>query len=109
MSLFSGTGLAPVVSAVGNRASNGEGVQGERGNNVGSGSMRVLPVRNIIATAIPARSTGGVSSASQSAPTDSSLSSVISEVNSRLRNFVSNMQGENRVTSGSWQLIVLTC
>ncbi|XP_022769315.1 large proline-rich protein BAG6-like [Durio zibethinus] len=96
--IHAGTALAPVVSAVGNRTSNGEGVQGEHGNNSGSGSMRVLPVRNVIATAVPARSTSAASSA---APTDLSLSSVIAEVNSRLRNFVSNMQGENQVESGN--------
>ncbi|XWS20877.1 hypothetical protein CRYUN_Cryun30bG0006700 [Craigia yunnanensis] len=99
--IHAGTALAPVVSAVGNRTSNGEGVQGERGNNAGSGSMRVLPVRNVIAAAVPARSTGAESSAVQSASTDSSLSSVIAQVNSRLRNFVSNMQGENQVASGN--------
>ena len=90
-----------MVSAVGNRTSNGEGVQGEGDNNAGSGSMRVLPVQNVIAAAVPASSTGAVSSAAQSSPTDSSLSSVIAEVNSRLRNFVSNMQGQNQVASGS--------
>ncbi|XWS25981.1 hypothetical protein CRYUN_Cryun27aG0114300 [Craigia yunnanensis] len=99
--IHAGTALAPVISAVGNRTSNGEGVQGERGNNAGSGSMRVLPVQNVIAAAVPAHSTGAVYSAAQSSPTDSSLSSVIAEVNSRLRNFVSNMQGENQVASGN--------
>ncbi|XVF35871.1 hypothetical protein REPUB_Repub19eG0008800 [Reevesia pubescens] len=89
------------IHAVGNRTSNGEGVQGERGNNASSGSMRVLPVRNVVAATVPARSTGSVSNAAQSAPTDSSLSSVISEVNSRIRNFVSNMQGENQVATGN--------
>ncbi|XVE94459.1 hypothetical protein REPUB_Repub02eG0010500 [Reevesia pubescens] len=99
--IHAGTTLAPVLSAVGNRTSNGEGVQGDRGNNAGSGSTRVLPVRNVIATTVPARSTGEVSSAAPSAPIDSSLSSVVAEVNSRLRNFVSNMQGENQVASGN--------
>ncbi|KAK6256961.1 hypothetical protein QUC31_000420 [Theobroma cacao] len=101
--IHAGTALAPIISAVGNRTSNGEGVQGERGNNAGSGSMRVLPVRNVLAAAVPARPTGAVSSAAQSAPTDSSISSIVAEVNSRLRNFVSNMQGGNQVASGNGQ------
>ncbi|XVE56243.1 hypothetical protein DITRI_Ditri03aG0222700 [Diplodiscus trichospermus] len=96
-----GTALAPVVSAVGNRTSNGEGVQGERGNNAGSGSMRVLPVRNVIAAAVPSRAAVAASSAAQSASAESSLSSIVAEVNSRIRNFVSNMQGENQVSSGN--------
>ncbi|GMI91377.1 hypothetical protein like AT5G42220 [Hibiscus trionum] len=101
--IHTGTALAPVVSAVGNRTSNGEGVQGERGNNASSGPMLVLPMRNIIAAAGPAHSTGVVSSAEQSAPTDSSLSSALVEVNSRLRDLVSNAQGQNQVASGTGQ------
>ncbi|OMP03007.1 Ubiquitin [Corchorus capsularis] len=75
--IHAGTALAPVVSAVGNRTSNGEGVQGERGNNAVSGSMRVLPVQNVIAATVPGRPTAAVSTGAQSAPTDSSLSSLI--------------------------------
>ncbi|KAE8717093.1 Ubiquitin-like superfamily protein, putative isoform 2 [Hibiscus syriacus] len=102
--IHAGTALAPVVSAFGNRTSHGEGVQGERVNNASSGPMRVLPMRNIIAAAGPAHSTGVVSSAAQSAPIDSSLSSALVEVNSSLRNLVSNVQGQNQVVSGSWLL-----
>ncbi|OMO85453.1 Ubiquitin [Corchorus olitorius] len=72
-----GTAMAPVVSAVGNRTSNGEGVQGEHGNNAVSGSMRVLPVRNVIPTTVPGHPTAAVSTGAQSAPTDLSLSSLI--------------------------------
>ncbi|KAG8654518.1 hypothetical protein MANES_05G140700v8 [Manihot esculenta] len=114
--IHAGTSLAPVVSAIGTRASNGEGTQGERGNGTGSGgsgSVRVLPVRNVIAAAVPSHSTGAAVSVSnaaqpglgvsisqpQSDPT--SLSSVIAEVNSRLRNLVGTMQGENQHASGS--------
>ncbi|KAK8646380.1 hypothetical protein V6N13_120169 [Hibiscus sabdariffa] len=99
--IHAGTALAPVVSAVGNRTSNGEGVQGERGNSASSGPMLVLPLRNIIAAAGPAHSTGVVSSAAQSAPTDSSLSSALVEVNSRLRDLVRNVQGQNQIASGN--------
>ncbi|GMI90699.1 hypothetical protein like AT5G42220 [Hibiscus trionum] len=87
--------------AVGNRTSNGEGMQGERGNNAGSGSVRVLPVRNAIAAADQARATTvAMSSAAQSAHTESSLSSVVAEINSRIRNLVS-MQGDNQGASGT--------
>ncbi|MBA0721075.1 hypothetical protein Golax_008651 [Gossypium laxum] len=93
-----GTALSPVVSAVGNRTNNGEGRQGERGNNAGSGSMRVLPVRNSVASAPQARATAAMSSAAQSAPTESSLSSMVAEINSRIRDLVS-MQGDNQDAS----------
>ncbi|KAE8656472.1 Cytoplasmic tRNA 2-thiolation protein 1 [Hibiscus syriacus] len=95
------TTLAPVVSAVGNRTSNGEGVQGECINNASSGPMRVLPMRNIIAAAGPAHSTGVVSSVAQSAPIDSFLPSALVEVNSRLPDLVSNVQGKSQVVSDS--------
>ncbi|KAG4147966.1 hypothetical protein ERO13_D05G256500v2 [Gossypium hirsutum] len=97
-----GTALSPVVSAVGNRTDNGEGRQGERGNNAGSGSMRVLPVRNTVASTPQARATAAMSSAAQSAPTESSLSSMVAEINSRIRDLVS-MQGDNQDASGSQQ------
>ncbi|KAK8580059.1 hypothetical protein V6N12_070347 [Hibiscus sabdariffa] len=97
-----GTALAPVVSAVGNRTSVGEGMQGERGNNAGTGSVRVLPVRNAIAAADQARATAAVSSAAHSAPTESSLSSVVTELDSRIRN-LAGIQGDNQVASGSQQ------
>ncbi|MBA0659004.1 hypothetical protein Goklo_011170 [Gossypium klotzschianum] len=95
--IHAGTALAPMVSAVGNRTGNGGGVQGEHGNNAGPDPMRVLPVRNVIAAAHPAHSTGAVA---QSAPTDSSLSSALAEVTSRIRDLVSNMQGQNQGASG---------
>ncbi|MBA0691501.1 hypothetical protein Goari_009124 [Gossypium aridum] len=97
--IHAGTALAPMVSAVGNRTGNGGGVQGEHGNN-GPDPMRVLPVRNVIAAAHPAHSTGAVSGVAQSAPTDSSLSSALAEVTSRIRDLVSNMQGQNQGPSG---------
>ncbi|MBA0775135.1 hypothetical protein Gotri_010296 [Gossypium trilobum] len=98
--IHAGTALAPMVSAVGNRTGNGRGVQGEHGNNAGPDPMRVLPVRNVIAAAHPAHSTGAVSGVAQSAPTDSSLSSALAEVTSRIRDLVSNMQGQNQGASG---------
>ncbi|KAK4351801.1 hypothetical protein RND71_027319 [Anisodus tanguticus] len=43
------------IHAVGARATNGDGSQGERGNGTDSGQSRVLPVGNIMATAVPPR------------------------------------------------------
>lgn len=110
--LISGNSLAPIVSAVGTRASNVEGTQGERRNGAGSGdsgATRVLPLRSVIATAVPSRSGGvansgvaqpGLVSVSQP-PSDSvSLSSVMSEGYHRIRNLVGNMEGDNMVSSG---------
>ncbi|XP_055833391.1 ubiquitin-like domain-containing protein CIP73 isoform X2 [Solanum dulcamara] len=41
------------IHAVGTRATNGDGAHGERGNGTDSGQSRVLPVGNIMATAVP--------------------------------------------------------
>ncbi|EXB88236.1 Large proline-rich protein BAG6 [Morus notabilis] len=56
--IHAGTSLAPIVTAVGPRGSNGDGLQGERPSGTGStdsGVSRAIPVRNIIATAVPSR------------------------------------------------------
>lgn len=45
--------LAPIISAVGGRATNGDGAQGERGNGTDSGQSRALLVRNMMAAAVP--------------------------------------------------------
>lgn len=46
--------LAPIISAVGARATNGGGgAHGERVSGTDSGQSRVLPVGNIVATAVP--------------------------------------------------------
>ncbi|KAF3957075.1 hypothetical protein CMV_017871 [Castanea mollissima] len=103
---------APIVSAVGTRASNAEGTHGERRNGAGSGdsgATRVLPLRSVIATAVPSRP-GGVANSSvaqpglvsvSQPPSDSvSLSSVMSEGYPRIRNLVGNMLGDNMVSSG---------
>lgn len=107
-----GTALAPVLSTIGTRASSGDGVQGERRNATGSGSVRVLPVRNIIAAAVPSRPTAAaISTVAQPGPglsvpqlsaNSGLLSSVVDQVNSQIRNFVGNMQGENQVPSGRY-------
>lgn len=110
--IHAGTSLAPLVAAVGTRG-NGDGFQGERPSGTGSndsGASRAIPVRNIIAAAVPSRpsaaavshaaqpvsggSASGVS-ASQSPPDSVSLSSLLAEVNSQIRNLVGGMQGEN--------------
>ncbi|KAJ7957943.1 Large proline-rich protein BAG6 [Quillaja saponaria] len=94
--IHAGPSLAPIVS----RTSNGEGANAEHRNGTGSAdlsSTRVLPVRNVIAAAVP-HSTG--INLSQPPPDSVSLSSVISEVNSQIRNFVGNVQGDTVVPSG---------
>lgn len=68
-------------------------------------------MRNIIATAVPPRPTGvPTSSAAQPGPGIAvtqppsgsvSLSSVLAQVNSQIRNIVGNVQGNNVVQSGS--------
>ncbi|KAL6216316.1 hypothetical protein ACLB2K_009539 [Fragaria x ananassa] len=100
------------LSALGARGSNGEGMQGEHRNGPGSrdsGAVRVLPVRNVIATTIPSSQTGiSMSSATQPGsgvslpqpPSDSSLSSIVAELNSQIRNLVGNNQGNDAVQSG---------
>ncbi|KAL2318877.1 hypothetical protein Fmac_032753 [Flemingia macrophylla] len=111
--IHAGTSLAPIVSGIGSRPNNGEGTRSEHRDEPvsgDSGSTRVLPVRNVIAATIPSHPPGiGVSSSTQtgfsvstSQPTSdsASLSSVLAEINSRLRNVVGNMQGDNTVPSG---------
>lgn len=112
--IHAGTSLAPIVSAIGSRPNNGEGTRSEHQNEPGSGdsgSTRVLPVR--VSATIPSHPPGiGVSSSTQTGfsvstsqpPSDSaSLSSVLAEINSRLRNVVGNMQGDNTVPSGQME------
>ncbi|XP_028064746.1 large proline-rich protein bag6-B-like isoform X5 [Camellia sinensis] len=67
-----------IHTAVGPRASNAEGVQGEHVNRTGPGD----------------------SGQTQPPPDSVPLSTVIAEVNSQIRNFVENMQSENQSPSG---------
>lgn len=113
--IHAGTSLAPMGSAVGARAAGGEGAQGQSSGVTASGdtgATRVFPGRNVIATAVPSRSATiavspvpnmsqpvGVVSTSQP-PDAASLSSVISQVNSRIRNFLENMNTDNQTPSG---------
>ncbi|XP_065848146.1 ubiquitin-like domain-containing protein CIP73 [Euphorbia lathyris] len=104
--IHAGTSLAPVLSNVATRTSNGEGMQGEQGNGIGSassGPVRVLPLRNVVA-AVPSRSTGvAVSSGAQPGlgvsvsqpPAEQTLaSSLVADINSRIRDLVGTMQGD---------------
>ncbi|PSS31208.1 Large proline-rich protein [Actinidia chinensis var. chinensis] len=100
-----------IHTAVGPRASNA-GAQGERVNQTSSGDLgqaRVLPVRNVIASAVSSRPS--VTSASQTGvsgvqpPQDSALlSPLIAEVNSQIRNLVDNMRNENQAPSGQSEI-----
>ncbi|CAH2079088.1 unnamed protein product [Thlaspi arvense] len=89
------------AGTVGNHQSNGEGGQGDRDSN--ASSVRVLPVRNIIAAGGPSRSTGeNVPSAGVQPASDGSVS--VSEINARIRDVVNNMQGRNQTPSGTESL-----
>lgn len=102
--------LATIFPAVGPRAPNTEGVQGERVNRTGSGDSgqtRAPSMRNVTATAVPTRPTVTGSSTPQTAasvPQPSNdlvpLSTLVAEVNSRIRNFVDDMRSENQAPSG---------
>ncbi|KAJ1424208.1 Ubiquitin-like domain superfamily [Sesbania bispinosa] len=113
--IHAGTSLTPIVSAIGSRPNNGEGTRSENRNEPGlgdSGSTRVLPVRNVISATLPSNPPGvGVASSTQTGfgtstsqpPPDSvPISSIVAEINSRLRNSIGNMQGENTVLSGGF-------
>ncbi|KAJ8772663.1 hypothetical protein K2173_027840 [Erythroxylum novogranatense] len=102
--IHAGSSMAPVLSSLGTRGSNGEGAQGERGSNTGSGgssTVRVLPMRNVIAAAVPSNAGGiqvpdaaepGMGVTIPQPPSDSSISSLVAEINSQLRSFAGNMQ-----------------
>ncbi|XP_059633834.1 ubiquitin-like domain-containing protein CIP73 [Cornus florida] len=101
-----------IHTAVGTRATNGEGMQGERVSGTRSddpGQTRVLPPRNIFAAAVPSQIS--VSNALQPADSVSqptadpvSLSAAIAEVSSRLRGLVDNMQSDTQVLSDQLEL-----
>ncbi|GMP44547.1 hypothetical protein CsSME_00013437 [Camellia sinensis var. sinensis] len=74
-----------IHTAVGPRASNAEGVQGEPGNRTGSGD----------------------SGQTRPPPDSVPLSTVISEVNSRIRNYVDNMRSENQAPSGRSEILTV--
>lgn len=108
--IHAGTSLAPMVSATGARAAGGEGAQGERNGVTASGDSGAarVPVRNVIAAAVPSRTatiavspvpntSQPIGDVSTSQPPDAAaLSSVISQVNSRIRNLLENMRTDNQ-------------
>ena len=93
--IHAGTSPSPTVSLVGNQQSNGG--QGDRDSN--TSSVRVLPMRNIVAAGVPSNSTGENVSAGVHFGSDGSVS--ISEINARMRELVNNMQGRNQIPSES--------
>ncbi|KAL1225063.1 Ubiquitin-like domain-containing protein CIP73 [Cardamine amara subsp. amara] len=95
--IHAGTSPSPMVSSVGNQQSNG-GAQGDHGSN--PSSVRGLPVRNIIAAAVPSPSTGE----NVSARVQPGLDVSVSELNARIREIVNNMQGRNQTPSGTESL-----
>ncbi|PIN25242.1 hypothetical protein CDL12_02018 [Handroanthus impetiginosus] len=107
--IHAGASLAPIVSTVGGRAPGG-GVQGERVNvteSGDSGQPRGSLGINVTASAVPLQpamisiSGAGAPGAGVSQTYDSnSISSMVAEVNSQMRNLVANMQNENQATTG---------
>ncbi|KAH8509676.1 hypothetical protein H0E87_011445 [Populus deltoides] len=109
--IHAGTSLASVIPAIGNRTSS-TGVQGEHGNTASSGVSgpeQVLPGRNVVVATVPLRSAGvtvaaqpGLGLSLSQPPSDSmSLSSIVNEINSQLRQLSGNMQEGNQPASGS--------
>lgn len=101
------------LSAVGTRSNNGEGAPGERQNvtngSTNPGVAQTLPVRSVLETAIPHPLGVSVSAAvqpgegvyfSQPTPDSVSLSSIVADVNSRLRDLVGNVGGGSTTESG---------
>ncbi|KAE9617268.1 hypothetical protein Lal_00034369 [Lupinus albus] len=87
--IHAGTTLAPIVSSAGSRLNNGEGTGGEHHSELGSG----------VGVASGTETGFGVSTSQP--PSDTTpLSTVLAGINSRLRNFVGNMQADNTVLSG---------
>lgn len=112
ISIPPGASLSPFVSGVGARTNNREGTQGERANGTGagnSGQSRVQPVRNVnITTVLPRPSVVAVSGSvgpsvgvSMSPPDFFPISTVLSEVNSQIRNLAGNVHSEPQASPGA--------
>ncbi|KAJ4967609.1 hypothetical protein NE237_019458 [Protea cynaroides] len=75
--IHAGAALASGASSVGTRASTVEGSQGERSNGSGSGDSgpaRVPPVRNVIAAAVPSRSSAEAAGQSEASAIEGTCS-----------------------------------
>lgn len=80
--------------------------------------MRALPVRNIIAAAVPAYPPGAAVTVSGTQSTgvptsqppsgSASLLSVVADINSRARNFLGNIRGDNTGLSRGYQFFAIT-
>ncbi|KAK7283777.1 hypothetical protein RIF29_13523 [Crotalaria pallida] len=90
--IHAGTSLAPVVSPIGSRPNNGEGTRGEHHSEPGS----------VVGVASSTQTGFGVSTPQPSSDS-TPLSSVLAGLNSRLRDFVGNMQGDNSALSGQME------
>ncbi|KAK4781429.1 hypothetical protein SAY86_015531 [Trapa natans] len=109
--IHAGTSLAPAVSAVGSRLGTEDGAQGEHGNSDSShDTMTAYPFRNVISATGSSNPSSVVSSTARqpntilgtvSSPEISTpISSMIDEINSQIRSFVSNIQEGNQTPSG---------
>ncbi|XP_042035862.1 ubiquitin-like domain-containing protein CIP73 [Salvia splendens] len=108
--IHTGAALAPTVSTIGNRAPNGEGMQGQAANatasadygqahgatglNITRTSIQSQPIPFSVSGAVP---TGTVD---QQTPQSTSISSTVAELSSQIRSLLLNTQGENIAPSG---------
>ncbi|XP_047980426.1 ubiquitin-like domain-containing protein CIP73 isoform X2 [Salvia hispanica] len=108
--IHTGAALAPTVSTVGNRAPNGEGMQGQAANATASadyGQAHGTTGLNITRTSIQSQpisfsASGAVPTGTvdQQPPQSTSISSTLADLSSQMRSLVLNMQGENNAPSG---------
>ncbi|XP_042062960.1 ubiquitin-like domain-containing protein CIP73 [Salvia splendens] len=107
--IHTGAALAPTVSTIGNRAPNGEGMQGQAANATASadyGQAHGPTGLNITRTYIQSQpisfSSGAVPTGTvdQQSPQSTSISSTVAELSSQIRSLLLNTQGENNAPSG---------
>lgn len=95
-----------ILSAVGPRSTNGEGMQGDLGSGISSadpGQPRVLPVRSIVTQPSVVSVTNAAQSGgnlSQQSASSVPLSTIIAGVGSQIRNYLGNMQSQDLGSSG---------
>lgn len=102
--------LAPTASTAGNRAPNGEGMEGQPPNATppadfgqAHGPSGLNITRTVIGSQPITFSTSGAiptGTVDQQSPEPRSVSSTVAEINSQIRSLLLNMQGENNVPSG---------
>ncbi|XP_019413709.1 PREDICTED: large proline-rich protein BAG6-like isoform X1 [Lupinus angustifolius] len=88
--IHAGTSLAPIISSIGSRPNNGEGIGGELHSEPGSG----------VGVASSTQTGFGLSTSQPPSDPTPLSSSVLDEINSRLNNILGDMQGDITDLSG---------